>query len=120
ASSDNTGAELRLTGTCRTPRGPGAYNVTMEGTPVTMVADSIAFTVSGGNSIPRESCTYLGRLTGGQALTARGTVSCTRRGAGTWEMTWGLERGTSIGKLAMIDIGFGTTCALDTNRQARR
>ena len=118
AGTDNTGAELRLTGTCRTPRGPGAYNATMEGTPVTMVGDSISFTVSGGNVIPRESCTYLGRLAGGQALTARGTVSCTRRGTGTWEMTWGLPRGTSIGKLAMIDIGFGHTCALDTNGQA--
>ena len=118
AGIDNTGGELRITGTCRTPRGPGAYNVKMEGAPVTMVGDSVAFTVGGGSGTSRENCTYLGRLAGGQALTARGTVSCTVRGTGTWEMTWGLGKGTSVGKLAMIDIGLGHTCALDTNGQA--
>jgi alpha-tubulin suppressor-like RCC1 family protein len=118
AGIDNTGAELRLVGTCRTPRGPGALNMKMEGAPVTMVGDSVAFTVSRGTFSPRESCDYRGRLTGGQALAARGTVSCSLRGTGTWEMTWGLGRGSRVGKLSMIDIGYGHTCALDTSGQA--
>ena len=117
AGNTTTSAEVRLVGTCLTARGPGAATATMEGAPVTIDGDSIAFTV-GISSGLRETCTYLGRLTGDSALAATGSVSCTRRGTGTWEMTWGLPDAPRLGKLAMIDIGYAMTCALDVTGQA--
>lgn len=117
AGTENTTAEVRLVGTCLTPRGPGGAAVTMEGAPVTITGDSIVFTVGTATGL-RETCTYAGRLTGGSTLGAFGTVSCTRRGTGAWKMTWGLSEPPRLGKLAMIDIGFGLSCALETTGQA--
>ena len=116
---DNAGtsAEVRLVGTCLTPRGPGFATATMEGALVTITGDSIAFTVGIPSGL-RETCTYLGRLTGGSALGAAGSVSCTRRGTGTWHMTWGLAEPPRLGKLAMIDVGYGMSCALEVTGQA--
>lgn len=112
-----TGAEVRLVGTCLTSRGPGSYTITMEGSPVKISGDSITFEV--GRLIGLvETCTYRGRLTGGPLLAASGSVTCSRRGTGSWEMSWGLPRPPQLGKFTSIDIGFGQTCALDTNGQA--
>jgi alpha-tubulin suppressor-like RCC1 family protein len=117
AATSFTNAELRLVGTCITPRGPGGMTATMEGASVTIVGDSIAFTVAVASGL-RETCTYAGRLTGGASLGARGSVSCSRRGTGTWEMSWGLPDPVPAGRFVMIDIGYGMTCALDSAGQA--
>jgi alpha-tubulin suppressor-like RCC1 family protein len=120
AHIDSTAADLRLSGTCRTPRGPGTLTMKMEGSSLTITTDSISFTTIGqspGGNL-RESCTYRGRLTGTPALAAGGTVSCSQRGTGTWEMTWAISKGPTMGKLTMIDVGFGHTCSLDTSGQA--
>ena len=111
-----TGADVRLVGTCLTSRGPGGYTITMEGSPVKVSGDSITFEVA--MQQRGETCTYKGRLTGGSSLTASGSVSCARRGIGSWEMSWGLPRAPQLGKFTSIDIGFGQTCALDTGGQA--
>ena len=75
AGIDNTSADLRMVGTCRSPRGPGALNMKLGGSPVSIVGDSVGFTVASTTGLA-ESCAYSGRLTGGNALSARGTVSC--------------------------------------------
>ncbi|HZI29562.1 MAG TPA: hypothetical protein VFD64_15440 [Gemmatimonadaceae bacterium] len=116
AGTSFTNAEVRLVATCVTPRGPGGMTATLEGATVTLVGDSIAFTVSA--SGPTETCTYTGRLTGGGSLGAAGSVSCARRGTGTWQMTWGPPEPPPVRRFAMIDIGYGMTCALDIAGQA--
>jgi hypothetical protein len=118
AGTSSTNAEVRLVGTCVTPRGPGGMNATLDGASVTIAGDSIAFTVALSSFGPRETCTYTGRLTGGTSLGARGSVSCSRRGTGTWEMSWGPAEAPAMGRLVMIDIGNSMTCALDTAGQA--
>jgi alpha-tubulin suppressor-like RCC1 family protein len=118
AAMDNTSADLRLVGSCRSPRGPAGITMKMAGPAVTIVGDSVAFAVANTIGPVVESCSYSGRLTGGNTLSAHGTVSCSARGTGTWEMTWGLGRGPVVGKLVSIDIGYGHTCALDTGGQA--
>ncbi|HWP71632.1 MAG TPA: hypothetical protein VNM36_11040 [Gemmatimonadaceae bacterium] len=118
AGVENTGVELRLIGTCLTPRGPGGRQITMEASRVIMLGDSITFAVSGGQGVQAETCTYRGRLTGAHSLAASGAVSCSLRGPGSWEMTWGLARGPQLDKFTSIDIAFGYTCALDGGGQA--
>jgi hypothetical protein len=113
AGTSFTNAEVRLVGTCVTPRGPGGMTATLEGAPVTIAGDSMAFTVAVTSFGLRETCTYGGRLRGGASLGATGTVSCSIRGTGTWEMSWGLPEAPPMGRLVMIDIGYGMTCALD-------
>lgn len=118
AGTVSTFAEVRLVGTCVSPRGLGSSTSTREGSGVTIVGDSIAFTVTGGSGIQRQTCTYAGRLTGGSTLGASGAVSCSLSGTGTWEMTWGLPEAPRLGRFTAIDIGFGYSCALDQDGQA--
>jgi len=111
-----TGADVRLVGTCLTSRGPGSYTITMEGSPVKVSGDSITFEVA--MQQRGETCIYKGRLTGGSSLAASGSVSCSRRGTGSWDMSWGLPRAPQLSRFTSIDIGFGQTCALDSSGQA--
>jgi alpha-tubulin suppressor-like RCC1 family protein len=117
AGVTNTAADVRIVGTCISPRGRAEPTSLMEGDGVTVVGDSIVFTVAT-TSGPAESCTYAGRLSGGSSLGASGSVSCSRGRTGTWQMTWGPPEPTTLSKLTQIDIGSGQTCALDMSGQA--
>lgn len=114
----STAVEVRQVGTCISPRGSENALFTMAGTGVVVTGDSIDFTVGGGSGSQRQSCRFLGRLTGGSSLGASGSVSCSLGRKGTWQMSWGLDEGAAMGKLSMIDISFGHTCALDVTGQA--
>ena len=116
-SQTGIGVDVRIVGTCISPRGPGTVTSAMEGTAVTIIADSIAFSVAS-TGFFGETCSYTGRLTGGSALGASGTVSCSRGRKGTWHMSWGTPEPTAMGKLTMVEIGGGLSCALDVSGQA--
>ena len=118
AGIDETAADLRMVGTCISPRGPATSTALMEGDRVTVTGDSIAFTVISGSGTQRESCRYLGRLTGGSSLGASGSVSCLRGRTGTWQLSWGQSEPVQMGKLATIEIGLGQTCALELSGRA--
>lgn len=117
AGLTSTFADVRLVGTCHSPRGPGSLQAALESPDVSIMGDSISFTASGRIRF-RETCTYRGRLTGGRSLDAEGVVSCAGGASGTWRMSWGLTEAPSLQRLVMVDIGLGQSCALDENGQA--
>jgi len=109
-----TRGDVRIVGLCVSPRGRSIQTSQMEGDQVAVVGDSIAFTVSTTFGII-ETCNYAGRLTGGSSLGASGSVTCSRGRTGTWQLSWGLARPAVMGKLAMVDVAGGYTCALDVS-----
>jgi len=117
AGLSSTAVDVRTVGTCVSPRGRAEPASLMEGDGVSVVGDSIVFTVAT-TSGAAESCRYAGRLTGGSSLSASGSVSCSRGRSGPWQMAWGPPPPTALGKLIQIDIGSDRTCALDMSGQA--
>ena len=116
AGVTNTAADVRTVGTCTSPRGRSEPTSLMEGDGVTVIGDSVVFTVATISGLA-ESCRYAGQLTGGGSLGANGSVSCSRGRTGTWTLSWGPPEPTTLGKLTQIDIGGDRTCALDTSGQ---
>ena len=112
AGVTTTRADVRYIGTCVSPRGSVAAIKQTETEKVTVAADSIFFSTTSGVGIDFETCDYRGRLTGGDSLSASGSLSCSRGNVGTWQLHWGLPEPAEMGKLSMIDIGTSQSCAL--------
>ncbi len=108
--------EMRLIGTCISPRGPTSSEWRGNGTNVTLAGDSVRFSLR--DRFGSESCDYRGRLTGSQTPGASGVATCTTGREKSWRLTKGLARANPIGRIASIDVGSGATCALSTDGRA--